>query len=104
MYIDTGYSTDSPTEIPKNGNETGWSDLSTDTEMMRFIYPGNLVGLPAISFPIGYDTLGLPISMQAIGRYWEENVFLRVAFNAERAFKPQLPKIYFKCCIDPRIF
>ncbi|PKN85249.1 MAG: hypothetical protein CVU46_11745 [Chloroflexi bacterium HGW-Chloroflexi-8] len=81
--------------IPKNGNESGWSDLSTDTEMMRFIYPGNLVGLPSISFPIGYDTLGLPISMQAIGRYWEENVILRVAYNAERAFKPQTPKTHF---------
>jgi len=81
--------------IPKNGNESGWSDLSTDTEMMRFIYPGNLVGLPSISFPIGYDALGLPISMQAIGRYWEENVILRVAFNAERAFKPQTPKTHF---------
>lgn len=82
--------------IPKGGEETGWSDLSTDTEMMRFIYPGNLVGLPAITFPIGYDSSGLPISMQAIGRYWEENILLQVAYNAERVLKYQPPKMHYR--------
>lgn len=82
--------------IPKGGEKTGWSDLSTDTEMMRFIYPGNLTGLPSITFPIGYDSNGLPISMQAIGRYWEENVLFQVAYNAERALKFQLPKTHYE--------
>ncbi len=81
--------------IPVNGNETGWTDLATDTEMMRFIFPGNLVGMPAISFPIGYDSAGLPIGMQAIGCHWQENLLLRVAFNAERVFSPRIPDRYF---------
>ncbi len=81
--------------IPVNGNETGWTDLSVDTEMMRFIFPGNLVGMPAITFPIGYDAAGLPIGMQAIGRHWQENLLLQVAFNAERVFSPKMPDRYF---------
>jgi len=81
--------------IPVHGNETGWTDLSVDTEMMRFVFPGNLVGMPAITFPIGYDTAGLPIGMQAMGRHWQENLLLRVAFNAERAFSPRMPGRYY---------
>lgn len=77
------------------GLEGGWTDLSLDTEMMRFIFPGNLLGLPAISFPCGYDSRGLPVGMQAIGRHWEENLLLRVAYNAEQVVKRVLPKIYF---------
>lgn len=77
------------------GREGGWSDLSLDTEMMRFIIPGNLLGLPAISFPSGYDVRGMPVGMQAIGRHWEENLLLRVAYNAEQVVERKLPKIYF---------
>ena len=29
--------------IPQGGIPDGWSDLGTETEMMRFIVPGNLV-------------------------------------------------------------
>ncbi len=56
---------------------TGWSDFGTVTELMRFIFPPNLTGLPAISFPDGYNEIGLPIGMQAIGRPWDEHVLLR---------------------------
>lgn len=77
------------------GYSSGWSDLSLDTEMMRFIIPGNLLGLPAISFPSGYDSRGMPVGMQAIGRHWEENVLLRVAYNAEQEVQRKLPRLYF---------
>lgn len=82
--------------IPENGLKTGWSDLGTDTEMMRYVFPGNLTGLPAISFPVGYDQRGLPVGMQAMGRHWEENLLLRVAYNAERLLKRNLPERYFR--------
>jgi Asp-tRNA(Asn)/Glu-tRNA(Gln) amidotransferase A subunit family amidase len=66
-----------------------------DTEMMRFIIPGNLLGLPAISFPSGYDSRGMPIGMQAIGRHWDESLLLRTAYNAEQIVERKLPRIYF---------
>lgn len=81
--------------IPKGGEADGWSDLGIDTEMMRFVFPGNLAGLPAISFPIGYDQRGLPIGMQAIANHWQENILLRVAYNAERMTERIKPPCYF---------
>ena len=77
------------------GLKGGWTDLSLDTEMMRFIIPGILLGLPALSFPSGYDVRGLPIGMQTIGRHWEQNLLLRVAYNAEQVVERKLPKFYF---------
>lgn len=81
--------------VPPAALAKGWSDLSSDTEMMRFVFPGNLLGLPAISFPVGYDQDGMPIGMQAIGNYWTEALLLRVAYNAELKFTRSLPKNYF---------
>jgi Asp-tRNA(Asn)/Glu-tRNA(Gln) amidotransferase A subunit family amidase len=60
--------------IPPEALSNGWSDLSTDTEMMRYVFSGNLTGLPAISFPVGYDSNNMPVGMQAMGRHWEENL------------------------------
>lgn len=80
--------------VPAEAASDGWSDLSTDTEMMRFVFPGNLLGLPAISFPVGYDSNGMPIGMQAIGRHWDEALLLRVAYNAELRFTRRLPANY----------
>ncbi len=81
--------------VPAEAESNGWSDLSTDTEMMRFVFPGNLLGLPAISFPVGYDSNGMPIGMQAIGRHWDEALLLRVAYNAEQRFTRKRPANYF---------
>jgi Asp-tRNA(Asn)/Glu-tRNA(Gln) amidotransferase A subunit family amidase len=74
----------------------GWSDLSSTTEVMRFAFPGNLAGLPAISFPAGYSSLGLPIGMQAMGRWWEENLLLRIAYTAEQLVERKKPEVMFE--------
>jgi Asp-tRNA(Asn)/Glu-tRNA(Gln) amidotransferase A subunit family amidase len=81
---------------PEGGLSGGWSDLATDTEMMRFIVPGNLVGLPAISFPAGYDGRGLPVGMQAMGRHWDEHLLLRVAYVAEQSMQRRTPRRYYR--------
>jgi len=81
--------------IPPGGAKGGWSDLSVTTEKMRYVFPANLVGLPAISFPAGYDESGLPIGMQAMGRWWEEHILLRVAHVAELAIERRPPQVSF---------
>jgi Asp-tRNA(Asn)/Glu-tRNA(Gln) amidotransferase A subunit family amidase len=85
-----------PQPIPAGGLAKGWSDLSTDTEMMRFIFPPNLTGHPAITFPAGYTASGLPVGMQAIGRRWEEHLLLRVAYNAEQAMSRRTPGRFYR--------
>ena len=81
--------------IPPDGPAAGWSDLSATTEIMRYAFLTNLTGHPAISFPAGYDSKGLPIGMQAIGRYWDEATLLRIAFNAERVVERRKPSVFY---------
>ncbi|GIN97530.1 glutamyl-tRNA(Gln) amidotransferase subunit A [Siminovitchia terrae] len=56
--------------------------------------PVNLAGLPAISVPCGYSN-GLPLGLQIIGNYFDEETIYRVAHAFEQATnyheqKPQL--------------
>ncbi|TVQ80388.1 MAG: Asp-tRNA(Asn)/Glu-tRNA(Gln) amidotransferase subunit GatA [Bradymonadales bacterium] len=54
-----------------------------------FTIPVNLAGLPALSFPIGYDEDSLPIGAQLIGRAFAEAELLRslAAYERERPFE-----------------
>ena len=73
----------------------GESDLSVLTEAMRFVTVANLTGLPAISFPAGYSSDGLPIGMQAIGRAYDEATLLRLALAAERKVERRKPRLFY---------
>jgi Asp-tRNA(Asn)/Glu-tRNA(Gln) amidotransferase A subunit family amidase len=82
--------------IPKDALPDGNSDLTTTIEIMRFATAGNMTGLPAITFPVGYTKGGLPIGMQAMGRAWEESKLLRLAVNAEQAIERKEPQVHYK--------
>jgi aspartyl-tRNA(Asn)/glutamyl-tRNA(Gln) amidotransferase subunit A len=43
----------------------------------------NLAGLPAISVPCGVDSHGLPIGLQIIGKHFDEETILRLAYHFE---------------------
>lgn len=75
---------------------SGESDLAVVTEIMRYATPANLTGLPAISFPAGYDDSGLPIGFQAIGRAWDEHVLIRIAAAAERVVERRRPQMLYE--------
>lgn len=81
--------------IRKDAVSAGESDLSTLTEIMRFVVASNFTGNPAVSFPVGYDAKGLPIGMQAIGRHWEEDLLLRLALASESAVERRAPRASF---------
>uniref|UniRef100_A0A7N2MXI0 Amidase domain-containing protein n=2 Tax=Quercus lobata TaxID=97700 RepID=A0A7N2MXI0_QUELO len=69
--------------IPPSALQLGETDMQVTGDLMRFIIAANLLGLPAISVPVGYDKQGLPIGLQLIGRPWGEASLLRVAFAIE---------------------
>ena len=58
----------------------GLSDTSLVMSLMRHIFLANLLGLPAISVPVGvgHET-GLPVGVQLIGAWWGEADLLRIA-------------------------
>jgi aspartyl-tRNA(Asn)/glutamyl-tRNA(Gln) amidotransferase subunit A len=53
-----------------------------------FLSPHNLTGCPAISLPMGFNSKGLPISIQISSGHWREADLLRVA----RAYEAATPE------------
>jgi len=45
----------------------------------------NLAGLPALSLPCGFDSEGMPIGLQIIGKPFDESTIFGVAYNYEQA-------------------
>ena len=49
-----------------------------------FTVPINLAGLPAISIPAGSDSKGYPLGLQIIGKAFEEQNILNIAYSMEK--------------------
>jgi aspartyl-tRNA(Asn)/glutamyl-tRNA(Gln) amidotransferase subunit A len=50
-----------------------------------FTLPANLAGVPGLSFPVGFDSQGLPIGMQLMGPHFREELLLRAAHAYQQA-------------------
>ncbi len=50
-----------------------------------FTLPASLAGLPALSLPCGFDSNGLPIGMQVIGKHFDEATVLCIGYAFEQA-------------------
>jgi len=50
-----------------------------------FTLPANLAGLPGISLPCGFSKENLPIGLQLMGKHFDEETLLKVAFAYEQA-------------------
>jgi amidase len=58
---------------------------------VRFITPGNALGLPALTLPMGPDRAGLPTSVQIYADLWREDLCLAVAAILEAGAPPITP-------------
>ena len=47
----------------------------------------NIAGLPGISIPCGVDSQGMPVGMQLIGKRFDEETILNIAYSFEKEFK-----------------
>ncbi len=54
-------------------------------ESMAPLTVANLLGLPALAVPIGFDLTGLPLSVQLVAKPWHEELLLEVGENLEEA-------------------
>ena len=59
-------------------------DLVVAANLARFTRAFNLTGLPALSLPCGFNSTGLPIGLQIVGRPFDESTVLRLAYAYEQ--------------------
>jgi aspartyl-tRNA(Asn)/glutamyl-tRNA(Gln) amidotransferase subunit A len=57
---------------------------SPQADMRSLTRSISLTGLPALAVPCGFTGIGLPVSMQVIGRAWAEDTVLRVGYAYEQ--------------------
>jgi amidase len=53
--------------------------------MMRYTVPTDFTGQPTLSVPCGFSRDGLPLSLQLVGRMWEEEVVCRAGYAYQQA-------------------
>jgi aspartyl-tRNA(Asn)/glutamyl-tRNA(Gln) amidotransferase subunit A len=60
-----------------------------------FTLSANLAGIPGMSVPCGFSSEGLPIGLQIMGNYFNEEMILKVAYGFEQAteFHKKKPKL-----------
>jgi Asp-tRNA(Asn)/Glu-tRNA(Gln) amidotransferase A subunit family amidase len=80
--------------IGKDVFPRGESNLEVTSGLMRFAFPANLSGNPALSVPGGYDGRSRPIGIQLMGRPWEEHLLLQVGEVLERRVVRKPPVVY----------
>lgn len=75
---------------------SGCSDIATSLQIAKYMLIGNLTGVPGLVVPVGYDKNGLPIGLQIMGKWWQEDKILAVGKLLEGMLKKEQPKIFFK--------
>jgi len=81
--------------VPDDALPLGESNLEMLSDIMRYAFPGNLTGLPALSVPIGYTEDKLPVGLQIISGAWKESLIFRIAANLESRTPFLKPELYF---------
>jgi len=71
----------------------GESNLAQTANLMKYIVHGNLIGIPAMVFPIAYDDeTSLPISLQIQAAHWREDLLFHVARESQGILKKGIAK------------
>ncbi len=84
--VDCLFTPTTPTSAPLIGQMTipvNGETIDVRLASTRFVRSINVLGLPALSMPCGYDGQGLPLGLQIVGRPFGEPLILRVAAALE---------------------
>ncbi|XP_015759129.1 PREDICTED: fatty acid amide hydrolase-like [Acropora digitifera] len=82
-------------KIPDDALENGEGDSSKVYKIFRYSGFANFTGIPAMTLPVGYDDGGLPIGLQIMTSWWNEQLMLRVAHAAEGFVTKKRPQVYY---------
>ncbi len=63
----------------------GDREFDASGALLRFTFPFNMTGQPALSLPCGFSASGLPIGLQLAGRHLEETTILRIGHAYQQA-------------------
>jgi Asp-tRNA(Asn)/Glu-tRNA(Gln) amidotransferase A subunit family amidase len=82
-------------KISDGDMRSGFVDTKVLDGLCRFMFLGNLTGLPAASAPVGCDALGLPVGLQLVGDAWDEATVLAATAHLERigVAVPRRPRV-----------
>ena len=63
---------------------TGEGETALST-FLHHCFLGNVFGIPALSFPCGFSSDGLPIGLQVLGKHFDESTVFRIGHAVEHA-------------------
>jgi aspartyl-tRNA(Asn)/glutamyl-tRNA(Gln) amidotransferase subunit A len=70
----------------------GMTDTTALQGASRFVYIGNLCGLPAGTAPVGRDARGMPVGLQIVCDAWDEATVLQILAHLERIEAARVPE------------
>jgi Asp-tRNA(Asn)/Glu-tRNA(Gln) amidotransferase A subunit family amidase len=78
----------------------GEIDLAATSARMKFSFPGNFLGYPAIAVPVDLTKEGLPTSVALHARNYDESVLFKAAKIIERPDQLKPNKNYYPTLVD----
>lgn len=82
--------------IRARDDESCEASMATLTDLMRFCFPANLAGLPALTLPSGYSDEDLPTGVQLMAAHWQEHLLLRVGRALENHMERRQPRVHYR--------
>ncbi|EER00427.1 conserved hypothetical protein [Perkinsus marinus ATCC 50983] len=70
--------------IPEDTRAHGMSNTTLFVQMMRYVWPTNFLGFPAITVPVDYDSKGMPIGLLVMCPQWKDDKCLALAEQVEK--------------------
>lgn len=79
------------------GDEINGALKTVDTlKAAHYTKMGNLLGIPSVSIPTGYDNIGLPTSIMFQAKWFNEHDLLDITQRTELLFKHRKPQIFYE--------
>ena len=96
IIVTPGTAVSAPTIDPE-AVAVGVCDSKNSMRLVRFAFLANLTGIPGLVLPVGYTASGLPVGLQLMGRWYQENLLLKVGWALEQtgAFLAKKPKVFY---------